>query len=71
MHLQMKYHPCEETVQRKKGAHQYISPWSSQRNWALDDLLFYHLDLSVLAEWLRWNRLDRTYRYLLGGAISA
>ncbi len=70
MHLQVKYHPQPETIQRNKGAHQYISPWSLQQNRVLDDLLFYCLDLSVLAEWFRWNRLDSTYRYFLGGAIS-
>ncbi len=57
--------------QQKKRVHQYVSPWLSQWNRALNDIFFYRLDLSVLAERLCWNRLDSTYRYLLGGAIFA
>ncbi len=41
-----------KTIQWKTSTHQYVSPWSSQGNQTLNDLLFYLFDLSVLGQQL-------------------
>ncbi len=52
-----------KTVQWKTSVHQYVSPWSSQGNRTLDDLLFYLFDLSVLGQRL-FCRGHCTYLHL-------